>query len=65
MKVFRLDDLSYCGRHEKVMDWDHPSGSQPYYWHPDWLQNAEDLMGIYPSESDPSASDPEKTSHRP
>ncbi|TFH93456.1 hypothetical protein [Vibrio ouci] len=54
MRVFRLDDLSYNGRHEHPMDWDHPSGCQPYYWHPDWLQNAEDLMGIYPSDTAPS-----------
>lgn len=53
MRVFRLDDLSYCGRHERPIEWDHPSGTQPYYWHPDWLQNAEDQLGLYPDAADP------------
>ena len=61
MRVFRLDDLSYDGRHEHAMDWDHPSGSQPYYWHPDWLHIAEDATGFHPKqpldvEQDQSAS---------
>ncbi|MCM5509650.1 MULTISPECIES: hypothetical protein [Vibrio] len=60
MRVFRLDDLSYYGRHEHAMEWDHPSTSHPYYWHPDWLQNAEDLMGLYPDNSHPTSANPDE-----
>ncbi|EEX33561.1 hypothetical protein VIC_001457 [Vibrio coralliilyticus ATCC BAA-450] len=42
------------------MEWDHPSTSHPYYWHPDWLQNAEDLMGLYPDNSHPTSANPDE-----
>ncbi|MCS0048342.1 MULTISPECIES: hypothetical protein [Vibrio diabolicus subgroup] len=45
MKVFTMDDLSYRGKHKGVHSWDHPSGTTPYYWHPDWLHIAEDALG--------------------
>ncbi|MDF2154322.1 hypothetical protein [Vibrio sp. CAU 1672] len=46
MKVFTMDDLSYNGVHKGVHSWDHPTGGNPYYWHPDWLHIAEDAMGL-------------------
>lgn len=47
MKVFKIEDLNYNGVQDGVHSWDHPQGQQPYYWHPDWLHVAEDLMGIH------------------
>ncbi|MBW3694826.1 hypothetical protein EK599_03935 [Vibrio sp. T187] len=51
MKIFRLQDLSYNGAHKGNLSWDHPTGTQPYYWHPDWVHDAEDALGLYPKNS--------------
>ncbi|MGD8109142.1 hypothetical protein [Vibrio sp. NTOU-M3] len=47
MKVFKIEDLYYNGATNGVHSWTHPQGTQPYYWHPDWLHVAEDITGLH------------------
>ncbi|MGF1842223.1 MULTISPECIES: hypothetical protein [Vibrio] len=49
MKKLDTENLEYKGETNGVHSWLSSTG-QPYYWHPDWLNIAEDATGSHPKQ---------------